>query len=87
MEEAKANSELSNQMKISFKEMNNKYKEFTTLLLQNDRLTQNYKTRLDQFETHLMSKIDHSEITKVQDLMRRDFVTCLELNDIRGQLN
>ncbi|CAK78506.1 unnamed protein product (macronuclear) [Paramecium tetraurelia] len=86
LEEAKQNREVNNQMRINFKEMNQKHKEYTGLLLQNDRLTQNYKTRLDQFETQLASKIDHSEITKVQDLMRRDFVTCLELDNIKNQI-
>ncbi|CAD8100103.1 unnamed protein product [Paramecium sonneborni] len=86
LEEAKQNREMNNQMKFNFKEMNQKYKEYTGILLQNDRLTQNYKTRLDQFETQLASKIDHSEITKVQDLMRRDFVTCIELDNIKNQI-
>ncbi|CAD8094980.1 unnamed protein product [Paramecium sonneborni] len=86
LEEAKQNREINNQMRINFKEMNQKYKEYTGILLQNDRLTQNYKTRLDQFETSLTSKIDHSEITKIQDLMRRDFVTCIELDNIKNQI-
>ncbi|CAD8177669.1 unnamed protein product [Paramecium octaurelia] len=85
LEEAKQNREMNNQMRLNIKEMNQKYKEYTGILLQNDRLTQNYKTRLDQFEQLLASKIDHSEITKVQDLMRRDFVTSIELDNIKNQ--
>ncbi|CAD8107567.1 unnamed protein product [Paramecium primaurelia] len=86
LEDAKQNREMNNQMRINFKEMNQKYKEYTGILLQNDRLTQNYKTRLDQFEQLLASKIDHSEINKVQDLMRRDFVTCIESDNIKNQI-
>lgn len=31
----------------------------------------------------MASKIDHHEITTVQDMLRRDFVTCIQLDELR----
>jgi hypothetical protein len=39
LEEAKQNREMNIQMRLNFKEISLKHKEYTGILLQNDRLT------------------------------------------------